>query len=151
MLAESLRLKLADLAPRMGISERMLFGYRSGTYPISSKAWRKLESAERAAGIVEFPDQTGGRAPGESSAPLARSALPPYHGVRAVGQPVAGGEPAPGPPPLREETASDALAGLPPEFARMARWIVADLESRLSARLDALERRLPPLQPPPHK
>ena len=29
----------------------MLFGYRSGKYPISSKAWRKLEAAEREAGL----------------------------------------------------------------------------------------------------
>ena len=29
----------------------MFHSYRSGKYPISSKAWRKLEAAERAAGI----------------------------------------------------------------------------------------------------
>lgn len=28
----------------------MFHGYRSGTYPISAKAWRKLEEAERTAG-----------------------------------------------------------------------------------------------------
>ena len=44
---------LKELPTRLGFSERMLFGYRSGKYPITSKAWRKLEQAERAAGL--FP------------------------------------------------------------------------------------------------
>lgn len=51
VLAEKRGVLLRDLPAELGFSERMLFGYRSGKYPISSKAWRKLAAAERAAGI----------------------------------------------------------------------------------------------------
>lgn len=47
ILSEKLGLKMHDLSVVLGISKRMLFGYRSGVYPISSKAWRKLEDAEK--------------------------------------------------------------------------------------------------------
>jgi hypothetical protein len=42
---------LADLPLKIGVSPSMMHAYRSGKYPISPKAWRKLEAAERAAGI----------------------------------------------------------------------------------------------------
>lgn len=50
-LAEHLGLSLRDLANQIGISQAMLFGNRAGKYPISSKTWRKLEKAEKAAGL----------------------------------------------------------------------------------------------------
>jgi hypothetical protein len=45
-LATHLGLMLGDLPARIGISERMFYGYRSGKYPLTEKAWRKLEAAE---------------------------------------------------------------------------------------------------------
>jgi hypothetical protein len=36
----------------MEMSTASLFGYRSGKIPLSNKAWGKLESAEKAAGIT---------------------------------------------------------------------------------------------------
>lgn len=60
-LAEKMNLLLRDLPQVLGFSERMLFGYRSGKYPITNKAWRKLEQAERTAGIVQPQSQSMGR------------------------------------------------------------------------------------------
>lgn len=45
-LASALKISLRDLAERIGISQAMLFAYRTGKQPISLKAWRKLEAAE---------------------------------------------------------------------------------------------------------
>lgn len=61
VLATKLGVRLLDLPEKTGISERMLFGYRSGVYPISGKAWAKLAAAERAAGIA--PAETPTAAP----------------------------------------------------------------------------------------
>ena len=51
-LAVALGVHLKELPSRLGFSERMLFGYRSGKYPITGKAWRKLEQAEREARLA---------------------------------------------------------------------------------------------------
>lgn len=48
-LAAALNVSIRELAERIGISQAMLFAYRSGKNPISEKAWRKLEEAEEAA------------------------------------------------------------------------------------------------------
>jgi len=48
-LARSCLLK--DLPEIIGISERSLFGYRAGKYPVTAKALRKLQAAEAATGI----------------------------------------------------------------------------------------------------
>jgi len=56
-LAEIRRVSLRELAPLMGLSVASLFGYRSGAIPISNKAWRKLEEAEKAAGIGSATDK----------------------------------------------------------------------------------------------
>jgi hypothetical protein len=45
-LAARLGRQLGDLPPIIGISPRMFYGYRSGKYPITEKAWRKLAAAE---------------------------------------------------------------------------------------------------------
>ena len=50
-LAALLGCYLRDLPAKIGISERSMFGYRAGKYPVTAKALRKLEAAERAAGI----------------------------------------------------------------------------------------------------
>lgn len=50
-LAKKLRINLSDLPPKIGVSNSQYHAYRSGKQPISEKAWRKLEAAERAAGI----------------------------------------------------------------------------------------------------
>lgn len=52
MLAKNLRVSLRELAPIMELSVASLFGYRSGAIRLSVKAWRKLEAAEKAAGIA---------------------------------------------------------------------------------------------------
>lgn len=52
-LAHSLGCNVEDLIARLATSRASLFSYRTGKRPISSKAWRKLEAAERAAGIEE--------------------------------------------------------------------------------------------------
>ena len=50
-LTARLNCYLRDLPAKIGISERSMFGYRAGKYPVTAKALRKLEAAERAAGI----------------------------------------------------------------------------------------------------
>lgn len=67
ILADKLNVQLQELGRVLGVSNRMLFGYRSGSYPISDKAWRKLEAAEKAAGIGhERPQSAVFDAPSES-------------------------------------------------------------------------------------
>ena len=59
----------------MGLSIASLFGYRNGTIPISTKAWSKLEQAERLAGIAsmeEDSDLADSRPPATSSDRLDR-------------------------------------------------------------------------------
>lgn len=51
-LASVLACNLNDLPEKIGISERSLYGYRVGKYPVTAKALRKLEIAERTAGIL---------------------------------------------------------------------------------------------------
>lgn len=51
-LADVLKVQLGELPDRIGVSPRMFYGYRSGKYDVSDKAWRKLDQAERAAGIA---------------------------------------------------------------------------------------------------
>ncbi len=56
VLAKKSGLRLSDLPVNMGLSNGMFHACRSGKTPISPKTWRKLESAERAAGIgIEKP------------------------------------------------------------------------------------------------
>lgn len=52
VLAKNLKVSLRELAPIMELSVASLFGYRSGAIRLSVKAWRKLEAAEKAAGIA---------------------------------------------------------------------------------------------------
>ena len=57
----------------------MFHSYRSGKYPISDKAWRKLEAAERAAGLIDeanVPVRTA-----ESEGKVKDSDPPSYHFV----------------------------------------------------------------------
>lgn len=51
VLADHLGVSLRELADAIGISQAMLFGYRSGKYHPTLKAWRKLEAAEAKHGI----------------------------------------------------------------------------------------------------
>lgn len=46
-----LGLNVQELPDVIGISRASLFSYRTGNRPLSSKAWRKLEAAEKEAGI----------------------------------------------------------------------------------------------------
>lgn len=54
-LASALNCFLKDLPAKLQISERALYGYRAAKFPVTAKALRKLEAAERAAGIT--PDR----------------------------------------------------------------------------------------------
>jgi len=61
-LSTALKISLRDLAPKIGISQAMLFAYRNNKYPISEKAWRKLEAAEEAvAKHDDFEALAGGK------------------------------------------------------------------------------------------
>lgn len=51
-LALALQKNVQDLTEVLGVSRASLFSYRTGKRPITSKAWRKLEQAERAAGML---------------------------------------------------------------------------------------------------
>lgn len=51
-LARRLGVPLNDLEGSTGISSRMLYAYRKDGYPITRKAWAKLEAAEAVAGIA---------------------------------------------------------------------------------------------------
>lgn len=42
---------IKDLPSMLSISARMLHGYRSGKYPLTEKAWRKLEALESESGL----------------------------------------------------------------------------------------------------
>lgn len=57
-LARKLRLNVSDLPAKIEVSASMFHSYRSGKYPISDKAWRKLEAAERAAEVVNSSSPT---------------------------------------------------------------------------------------------
>ena len=74
LLSEHYRIPVAQIAGKMDISERMLFGYRTGKYPISKKAWRKLEQAEREAGLVPAFKEQFQAASGEEATRLLESA-----------------------------------------------------------------------------
>jgi hypothetical protein len=50
-LASALGCYLKEVPEKIGISERAMFGYRAGKYPVTAKALRKLEAAEALAGI----------------------------------------------------------------------------------------------------
>jgi hypothetical protein len=51
VLSRKIGVIISDLPRKIGVSNSMFHAYRSGNYPISAKAWRKLEAAELAAGI----------------------------------------------------------------------------------------------------
>lgn len=51
LLASTMRVNVEDLTEILGVSRSSLFGWRKGRRTVSSKAWRKLELAEREAGI----------------------------------------------------------------------------------------------------
>lgn len=60
-LARKLRFTHRELCSHLGLSQGSYFGYRTGRSALSSKAWRKLEAAEKAAGIGhEEPSETVG-------------------------------------------------------------------------------------------
>jgi SOS-response transcriptional repressor LexA len=68
-LATALCVFLRDLPGIIGISPRSMFGYRSGKYPVTAKALRKLEAAEQSAGIDPAPQtdtQVRSRVPSNS-------------------------------------------------------------------------------------
>jgi hypothetical protein len=74
-LASALDCYLRDLPAKIGISERSMFGYRAGKYPVTAKALRKLEAAERAAGVASAAPPPP---PGEDSDFVVREGSPKY-------------------------------------------------------------------------
>jgi hypothetical protein len=77
VLSRRLHLNVSDLPEKISISASMFHAYRSGKYPISPKAWRKLELAERAAGlgvgaaVLEKEEESSSGRLGEIRAQLA--------------------------------------------------------------------------------
>ncbi|MGE9270703.1 MAG: hypothetical protein ACQKBU_07855 [Verrucomicrobiales bacterium] len=75
LLAATLGKNVEELVGPLQMSRASLFSYRTGKRPISSKAWHKLEAAERAAGLVQKRKDAGSEAhqvlmqkgPGEES------------------------------------------------------------------------------------
>jgi hypothetical protein len=57
LLAARLGVQMGELLPILEISRASFFSYRSGKRPISAKAWRKLEKAEREAGVATLREQ----------------------------------------------------------------------------------------------
>lgn len=81
---------LRSLAPLMGLSVASLFGYRSGSIPISRKAWSKLEqfeeailkgraSAETATSVINLKDFSTGES--EKFDSVIREDATPYRAV----------------------------------------------------------------------
>jgi hypothetical protein len=83
-LATKLGCRLVDLPNVLGISRAMLFAYRRGQSPISGKAWRKLEAAERAAGIGAGPGPPSAYPPPTSRLPSADLPPPPRQDTPAL-------------------------------------------------------------------
>jgi hypothetical protein len=87
-LAANLGVKMREIPAKMGISERMLYGYRSGKYPVTAKAWAALERAERSAGIMLEPPAAQVPPAGNEVRSSDPKELP-----AAAGEKSAGGEP----------------------------------------------------------
>lgn len=76
VLAEQAGVRIGDLPKRLKISRASLFGYRTGKLPITSKAWRKLEHAERDAGISQpLADQLRAATPERATELLGSASL----------------------------------------------------------------------------
>jgi hypothetical protein len=75
-LAARLGCYLRDLPAKIGISERSMFGYRAGKYPVTAKALRKLEAAERLAGISPPGQAAAAENAGSSGNPKNPDAVP---------------------------------------------------------------------------
>ena len=73
LLAARLGVQMGELLPILEISRASFFSYRSGKRPISAKAWRKLEKAEREAGVISLKGQLA-IAPSEVQADLIHGA-----------------------------------------------------------------------------
>jgi hypothetical protein len=118
-LALVLGLNVQDLPEVLDVSRASLFSYRTGNRPISSKAWRKLEQAERSAGIT----------PEAASEPVRKGAKEMEHHRSGA-------------------STDDHFAGLPPEIRMAAEAIAASVIERLEARITRLETRLETLLAP---
>ncbi len=78
-LARLLSKNLNDLPCLIGISPAMFYAYRTGKNLISSKAWRKLESAERDAGIQMPLHPVSRSVISEEAADRMLEAMPPLN------------------------------------------------------------------------
>ena len=74
-LAEKLDIPLRELGAKIGISNAMLFGYRTGRCEISNKAMQKLIDAEAKAGISD--EAIGAVAPGMNQSEQNKSPIKP--------------------------------------------------------------------------
>ena len=61
----------------VGLARSLFYDIKSGKRPITSKAWRKLEAAERAAGITAEPPTAGGHSATPAPTPGRAPAAPP--------------------------------------------------------------------------
>jgi hypothetical protein len=85
-LADKLGIRAVDLPDVIGISKAMLFAYRKGKYPISWRAWKKLESAELCAGIGRDENQTieDDTSNNERDSPQSPQSSPPICQVASI-------------------------------------------------------------------
>ncbi len=91
-----LGVNLSDLPEKIGVSNSMFHAYRSGKYPISAKAWAKLEAAERAAGI--------GNGQSANAENYGNPNIPPATGLKYDDESIVRDEGRPrSPDPLRDE------------------------------------------------
>jgi hypothetical protein len=128
ILAARMNLRVEDIPSVLGMSRRTLFACRSANSAITPKSWLKLESAERAAGIVP-PGETGNA--GSSADPKQSPASP--------------GEKLPGQEdPFSLQSQIDAIR------LHLTPFTLAELESRMTAAsawpATAADRHLTPAQ-----
>ncbi len=90
----------------------MLYGYRTGTYAISDKAWRKLETAERQAGI--FFSENSGNPSAEASPEVCGGVA----GERFFHHILPGGKGSPEPAPDKLQSLETHLATLSAQVAQ---------------------------------
>ena len=66
-----MRINVEDLTEILDTSRSSLFGWRKGRRAVSPKAWRKLEAAEKAAGLGELSPKELAEDSGEEAEPLS--------------------------------------------------------------------------------
>ncbi|MDD2763468.1 MAG: hypothetical protein PHE83_05780 [Opitutaceae bacterium] len=72
-IALALEMPLRALPMKIGVSDRMFWGYRSGKYPVKKKGWEKLRNCEIAVGLAA-PDPEIKAIPNTAAQPATANA-----------------------------------------------------------------------------